>query len=57
MKEAMRMEETIGVIGGADGPTSIFVAGADPVAVIAAVIIVAAAVAVAFRHVKRKHKK
>ena len=51
------MEETIGVIGGADGPTSIFVAGADPVAVIAAVIIVAAAVAVAFRHVKRKHKK
>ena len=48
------MEEAIGVIGGADGPTSMFVAGANPVAIIAAVIIVAAAILLGIRHGKMK---
>lgn len=44
----------IGIIGGADGPTSIFVASAFPWTIVGAVIIVAAAVALGVYFAKRK---
>lgn len=44
----------IGIIGGADGPTSIIVAGAFPWTIVGAAIVVAAAVALGVYFAKRK---
>ncbi len=49
-------DASIGIIGGSDGPTAIFVTG-SPVAVIVAVIVVVVIVVAAIIFVKKKRRK
>ena len=56
-KEADIMANTgtsIGVIGGADGPTAILVSGSFPWAAVGAILIIAAAVILGLRRARKK---
>ena len=45
---------SIGVIGGADGPTAILVSGSFPWAAVGAILIIAAAVILGLRRARKK---
>lgn len=49
-------DSSIGIIGGSDGPTAIFVTG-SPVAVIVAAVVVAAIVVAAVVLIRKRRKK